>query len=397
MSLKLNSSGGGSVTLQEPSTATNGTLTLPAGTGTVAVNGLSSNIVSGTAQNSTSGTSIDFTSIPSWVKRVTVIFNGVSTSGTSDVIVQLGTTSGFTTSGYLGASMTFVGANNPGSTALTSGFLVRLGGAATATAVRHGTVILNLLGSNRWSGAVNVGLSDVIYMATAAGTISLADVLTQVRINTVGGANTFDAGSINILYEYAMSTLKTNNVQVGQSVPATNNFTLYQPSSPDGTVRLGVGNSGATTLDAVTVTSAGNVTMAGSMTATSITSAVTATTQAFKTSDTTIATTAFVDRLRSLLTAATGSGGGTAVIGDRGCLLSVTAGVTVPANVFAANDTFSIYNNSASNITITQGASLTLRQVGTANTGNRTLAQRGLVTVVFISATEAVISGGGLT
>jgi hypothetical protein len=56
-----------------------------------------------------------------------------------------------------------------------------------------------------------------------------------------------------------MSTLKTNNVQVGQSVTATNNFTLYQPSSPDGTVRLGVGNTGATTLDVITATSAGNV------------------------------------------------------------------------------------------------------------------------------------------
>lgn len=56
-----------------------------------------------------------------------------------------------------------------------------------------------------------------------------------------------------------MSTLKTNNVQVGQSVTATNNFTLYQPASPDGTVRLGVGNYGATTLDAITATSAGNV------------------------------------------------------------------------------------------------------------------------------------------
>jgi hypothetical protein len=56
-----------------------------------------------------------------------------------------------------------------------------------------------------------------------------------------------------------MSTLRTNNVQVGQSATATNNFTLYQPSVPDGTVRLGVGNTGATTLDAVTVTSAGNV------------------------------------------------------------------------------------------------------------------------------------------
>ena len=56
-----------------------------------------------------------------------------------------------------------------------------------------------------------------------------------------------------------MSTLKTNNVQVGQSVTATNNFTLYQPSSPDGTVRLGVGNSGATTADVVTANSSGNV------------------------------------------------------------------------------------------------------------------------------------------
>ena len=85
------------------------------------------------------------------------------------------------------------------------------------------------------------------------------------------------------------------------------------------------------------------------------------------------------------------------VIGDRGTLVSVTAGVTIPASVFAANDVVTIYNNSASSITITQGAGLTLRQVGTANTGNRTLAQRGFVTAVFISATEAVISGGGLT
>jgi len=103
------------------------------------------------------------------------------------------------------------------------------------------------------------------------------------------------------------------------------------------------------------------------------------------------------DAYESLATPATGSGGGTLAIGDRGALVSVTAGVTVPANVFALQDVVTIYNNSGSNITITQGASLTLRQVGTANTGNRTLAQRGLVTIVFISATEAVISGGGLT
>jgi hypothetical protein len=55
-----------------------------------------------------------------------------------------------------------------------------------------------------------------------------------------------------------MSTLKTNNVQVGQSVTATNNFTIYQPDSPDGTVRIGVGNSGATTADVASMSSSGN-------------------------------------------------------------------------------------------------------------------------------------------
>jgi hypothetical protein len=140
----------------------------------------------------------------------------------------------------------------------------------------------------------------------------------------------------------------------------------------------------------------GTLTVTGVISGT-LNSTVTATTQAAKTSNTTVATTAFVDQLRSLLSQTTSSGGGTLVIGDRGTLVSVNGGVTVPANVFAANDVVTIYNNSSGNLTITQGGSLTLRQVGTANTGNRTLAQRGLVTVVFISTTEAVISGGGLT
>jgi len=118
---------------------------------------------------------------------------------------------------------------------------------------------------------------------------------------------------------------------------------------------------------------------------------------AAKTSNTQISTTEFVDRFRSLHTQAIASTGGNATIGDRGCLLSVTGGVTIPSGVFASGDTFSIFNNSASNITITQGSSLTLYLAGSATTGNRTLAQRGLSSVVFISSTVAVISGAGLT
>lgn len=147
--------------------------------------------------------------------------------------------------------------------------------------------------------------------------------------------------------------------------------------------------------DFSTVTGTGSIVLAASPTLSGTPLAVTATE---KTSTTQIATTAFVDRLRSLTAPTTLATGGTAVIGDRGALLSQTSGsVTVPASIFAARDVLTIFNNSASAQTITQGAGLTMYFAGTATTGNRTLAQRGLATIVFISATVAVISGGGLT
>jgi hypothetical protein len=88
----------------------------------------------------------------------------------------------------------------------------------------------------------------------------------------------------------------------------------------------------------------------------------------------------------------------TLVVGDAGKYISITTGgVTVPSGVFAAGDAISIYNNSGSNQTITQGGSVTLRQAGTANTGNRTLAQYGLATVLCVGTNTFTISGAGLT
>lgn len=87
----------------------------------------------------------------------------------------------------------------------------------------------------------------------------------------------------------------------------------------------------------------------------------------------------------------------TSVVGDRGGCVAVSAGFTISASVFSAGDAISIYNDSGSSVTITQGSGLTLRQAGTTNTGNRTLAARGMATVWFNSATEAIISGPGLT
>lgn len=87
---------------------------------------------------------------------------------------------------------------------------------------------------------------------------------------------------------------------------------------------------------------------------------------------------------------------GTPVAADAGKSVNATAGVTIPANVFAAGDVLVIDNQSAGSITITQGTSLTLTMAATTSTGNRTLVQNGVATVKFRSATTAVISGSGL-
>lgn len=84
----------------------------------------------------------------------------------------------------------------------------------------------------------------------------------------------------------------------------------------------------------------------------------------------------------------------TLVASDNGKHVSITTGgVTVPSGVFSAGNIVTIYNNSASNQTITQGASVTLREAGTANTGNRTLGQRGLATILCVASNEFVITG----
>lgn len=156
-------------------------------------------IVSGTAVASTSGTSIDFTSIPSWVKRITVMFAGVSTNGTSIIQIQLGDSGGIETTGYLGASGFIQNAGASGSTNLTSGFGIT--SAANASSIYHGSMIITLLGSNQWVANGAFARSETTVQNFGQGSKTLSDTLTQVRITTVNGTDTFDAGSINILYE----------------------------------------------------------------------------------------------------------------------------------------------------------------------------------------------------
>jgi hypothetical protein len=90
----------------------------------------------------------------------------------------------------------------------------------------------------------------------------------------------------------------------------------------------------------------------------------------------------------------------TLVATDTGKHISATSTITVPYNVFTTGDVVTIYNNSSSSITISQGSSVTLRQSGTSNTGNRTLAQYGVATILCVAGSTSsvfVISGSGLT
>lgn len=148
-----------------------------------------------TQQASTSGTAIDFTSIPAGAKRITVMFNGVSTSGTSNVLVQLGDAGGVEATGYVSSvSYSTTDANT------TAGFLV-IGGVGAAN-VWNGAVTLHLMNAATFTWAS----SSVIASAGAAtriqgGAKSLSAELDRVRITMANGTDTFDAGAINISYE----------------------------------------------------------------------------------------------------------------------------------------------------------------------------------------------------
>ena len=161
--------------------------------------GVSGTLVQGTAVASTSGTSIDFTGIPSWVKRITVMFSTVSTNGTSIPQIQLGDSGGVETSGYASGGGFITTAAGVAVTTATSGFIIY---SNISAASLSGSIILSLLGSNTWvAQGILYQSASTANVTQTAGTKTLSDVLDRVRITTVNGTDTFDAGSINILYE----------------------------------------------------------------------------------------------------------------------------------------------------------------------------------------------------
>ncbi len=193
MPLKLKSTGGGDVTLDVPSTASSLTATVPAQTGTLSMMQLM------TAQTA-SGTSVNFTDIPAWAERITVAFSGISTSGTSNIIIQLGDAGGVEVTGYLGASTRLADSTAVSAANYTTGFGIAVNSAA---AVIHGIITIALINAstNLWAASGALGYSNSAGIIVSGGSKSLSETLTQVRITTVNGTDTFDAGTVNVLYE----------------------------------------------------------------------------------------------------------------------------------------------------------------------------------------------------
>ncbi len=153
-------------------------------------------IVLATPQATTSGTSIDFTAIPSGVRRITLMFDGVSTSGISNLLVQLGDSGGVENTGYVAGGWTQGGVF----TDFTAGFGI-VGGAAAN--IGSGAITLTLLNSstNMWTCNGQVRLSTTT-AAELAGAKATSAVLDRIRLTTVNGTDTFDAGNLNIAYEF---------------------------------------------------------------------------------------------------------------------------------------------------------------------------------------------------
>lgn len=250
-------------------------------------------------------------------------------------------------------------------TSSTTGTVTSVAGTGTVNG-------LTLTGTVTSSGSLTLGgtLSGVSLTTQVTGTLPIGNGGTGITSTPTNGQLLIGNGT-----GYTAAT-----ITAGSGVSVTNGAGSITIAATGGTGTVtsvaGTGSANGLSLSG-TVTSSGNITLSGSVTS--------------------VASGATIDSVvigyRSIPRSTTSS---TATTGDVGKCIAVTAGITIPNSTFAAGDAVSIYNDSASSITITAGVS-TLRQAGTTNTGNRTLAARGMATVWFNSATEAIISGAGVS
>lgn len=153
-----------------------------------------SKITAGVVYPTTSGTSVSIPSVPAGCKRITIGLNGVSTNGTSHVLLQIGDSGGIETTGYQSGSV-----HSGGSAESTAGFILF---SDTAACTLYGSVTLTLVdaATNLWASS-HGGFTRTTVPIAGGGIKALSDVITQMQLTTVSGTPTFDAGSVSVVYE----------------------------------------------------------------------------------------------------------------------------------------------------------------------------------------------------
>jgi hypothetical protein len=197
MPTSITSSG---ITFDDATTLTTGVLTAAnIASGAVIPAKLSQPLTLATSVASTSGTSIDFTGIPSWVRRITVMINGVSTNGSSTMLLRVGTGGTAQTIGYTSSIGASTSAPAAAYAAAAAGFHVS---SMDATSVVTAVLVISTMGSNIWlcnGASQRAGAASLT--GAIVGATTLSGALDMVRLTTVNGTDTFDAGSVNIIYE----------------------------------------------------------------------------------------------------------------------------------------------------------------------------------------------------
>ena len=190
------STGSGGVVLASSPTLSSPTINSPTFGGTPTMGASFITRMSAGGVSASGNTSVDFTSMPSWINTITLMFRNISTVSNENILVQLGTSSGFTTSGYVSTSIDFDGAGGV-ATNSTAGLIVKLNPGSN---IVNGTMIIAYTGSNAWVNNHTLSNNTNI-MTVGGGTIALGGTLDRVRITTVSGTDPFDAGTLNISYQ----------------------------------------------------------------------------------------------------------------------------------------------------------------------------------------------------
>jgi hypothetical protein len=190
------STGSGAIVLASSATLSSPTINSPTFGGTPTMGASFITRMSAGGVSASGNTSVDFSSLPSWINTLTVMFRNIRTVSNDNILVQLGTSSGFTTSGYVSTSIDFDGSGGVAANS-TAGLLVKLNPGSN---IVNGTMIIAYTGSNAWVNNHTMSNNTNI-MTVGGGTIALGGTLDRVRITTVSGTDPFDSGTINVSYQ----------------------------------------------------------------------------------------------------------------------------------------------------------------------------------------------------